>query len=190
MAQAIKILLAMRKTQVRSPGWVDLLEKGMVTHSSILSWRIPWARGATIHETAELDMTEQLTQHNRGEGEVARTTGLRPPGRSWSQGSSGGSECFSAVMRMHDDGDLQITSPQMSRTCPGLLLVIAKRMPLLLSHDSGRTLGFMPGFFVYGISQARILEWIAISDSRGSSRPRDRAYVSCVSCFGRQILYH
>ena len=151
VAQAIKILLAMQKTQVRSLGWLDLLEKGMVTHSSILSWRIPWARGATIHEIAESDMTEQLTKHNRGEGEVARTTGLRPPGRSWSQGgSSGGSECFSAVMRMHDDGDLQITSPQMSRMCPGLLLVIAKRMPLLLSHDSGRTLGFTEEWHCYG----------------------------------------
>ena len=30
-----------------------------------------------------------------------------------------------------------------------------------------------PGFFVHGILQARILEWIAIPFSRGSSRPRD-----------------
>ena len=30
-----------------------------------------------------------------------------------------------------------------------------------------------PGFSVYGISQARILEWVAISFSRGSSQPRD-----------------
>ena len=42
---------------------------------------------------------------------------------------------------------------------------------------------------VHGLFQARILEWIAVSDSRASSRPRDRAYISCVSCFGRQILY-
>ena len=31
-----------------------------------------------------------------------------------------------------------------------------------------------PGSSVHGISQARILEWVAISFSRGSSRPRDR----------------
>ena len=30
-----------------------------------------------------------------------------------------------------------------------------------------------PGSFVHGILQARILEWVAISSSRGSSRPRD-----------------
>ena len=33
---------AMRETQVQSLVWEDPLEKGMVTHSSILAWRIPW----------------------------------------------------------------------------------------------------------------------------------------------------
>ena len=36
-----------------------------------------------------------------------------------------------------------------------------------------------PGSPVYGILQARILEWIAISFSKGSSRPRDQNQVSC-----------
>ena len=35
-----------------------------------------------------------------------------------------------------------------------------------------------PGFFVHGILQARTLEWVAISFSRGSSWPRDRTWVS------------
>ena len=42
----------------------DPLEKGMVTHSSILAWRIPWTEepgGATVHEVAELDTPEGLT---------------------------------------------------------------------------------------------------------------------------------
>ena len=39
-----------------------------------------------------------------------------------------------------------------------------------------------PGSSVHGISQARILEWAAISFSRGSFRPRDQTHVSCVSC--------
>ena len=47
-----------------------------------------------------------------------------------------------------------------------------------------------PGSSVHRIFQARILEWAAISLSRGSSRPRGRTQVSCVSCFSRQILYH
>ena len=44
-----------------------------------------------------------------------------------------------------------------------------------------------PGSSVHGISQARILEWVAISSSKGTSWPRG---LTCVSCFGRQILYH
>ena len=43
-----------------------------------------------------------------------------------------------------------------------------------------------PGSSVHRISLARILEWVAISFSRGSSRPRDQ---TCVSCIGRWILY-
>ena len=38
-----------------------------------------------------------------------------------------------------------------------------------------------PGCSVHGISQARILEWVAISSSRGSSRPRDQAHISCLA---------
>ena len=41
---------------------------------------------------------------------------------------------------------------------------------------------------VHGILQARILEWVAIPFSRGSSQPRDRTCISKVSCVGRQAL--
>ena len=40
----------------------------------------------------------------------------------------------------------------------------------------------LPGSSVHGIFQARILEWIAISFSRGSSWPRGRAQVSLIAC--------
>ena len=42
VAQLVKNLPAMREARVRSLGWEDPLEKGTATHSSILSWRIPW----------------------------------------------------------------------------------------------------------------------------------------------------
>ena len=38
-----------------------------------------------------------------------------------------------------------------------------------------------PGSFVHGIPQARILEWVAIPFSRGSSLSRDQIWVSCVA---------
>ena len=47
-----------------------------------------------------------------------------------------------------------------------------------------------PGSSVYGISQTRILEWVAISLSRGSSWLWDGTCISCLSSIGRHILYH
>ena len=44
-----------------------------------------------------------------------------------------------------------------------------------------------PGSSVHGILQARILKWVAMPSSRGSSWPRDW---TCISCIGRWILYH
>ena len=38
----VKNLPAMQETHVQSLGWEDPLEKEMATHSSILTWRIPW----------------------------------------------------------------------------------------------------------------------------------------------------
>ena len=52
MAQMVKNLPATRETWVQSLGGEDLLEKGMVTHSSVLAWRIPWTEepgGATVY---------------------------------------------------------------------------------------------------------------------------------------------
>ena len=38
----VRKLPVMWNTQIRSLGWEDPLEKGMATHSSILTWIIPW----------------------------------------------------------------------------------------------------------------------------------------------------
>ena len=46
------------------------------------------------------------------------------------------------------------------------------------------------GFSVHGILQARTLERVAMPFCRGSCWPRDQTHVSCVSCIGRQTLYH
>ena len=42
VAQMVKNVPAMQETWVRSLDWEDPLEEGMATHSSILTWRIPW----------------------------------------------------------------------------------------------------------------------------------------------------
>ena len=56
MIQTVKNLPVMQETWVRTLDWNEPLEKGMVTHSSILSWRIPMYRGAlwpTVHGVAK-----------------------------------------------------------------------------------------------------------------------------------------
>ena len=56
------------------------------------------------------------------------------------------------------------------------------------SHQSCLTLcgpvdWSLPGSSVHGILQSRILEWVAVPFSRGSSRPRDQAHVSCIHLY-------
>ena len=46
------------------------------------------------------------------------------------------------------------------------------------------------GSSVHGILQAGIVQWVAMSSSRGSSQPRDQTGVSYISCTGRQTFYH
>jgi len=55
VAQSVKNLPAVQKTWVQSLGW-DPLEKEMVTHFSILAWKIPWRGGvswAIVHGVAK-----------------------------------------------------------------------------------------------------------------------------------------
>ena len=51
----------------------------------------------------------------------------------------------------------------------------------------GRQPTSLPGSSVYGIFQARVLEWVAISFSQGSSRSSNRTRISCIA--GR-FFYH
>ena len=52
MAQPVKNLPAMQEIQLPYLGWEDSLEKEMVTHSSILAWRIPWTE-ESVHDVAK-----------------------------------------------------------------------------------------------------------------------------------------
>ena len=62
---------------------------------------------------------------------------------------------------------------------------------LLWSCQTLQPYGLQPTrLLTRGILRARILEWNAMTSSRGSSPSRDQMQVSYVSCIGRQILYH
>ena len=60
VTQLVKSLPAMRETQVQSLGQEDPLEKEMVTHSTILAWRIPW----TEEPGGLLSMGSQRVEHD------------------------------------------------------------------------------------------------------------------------------
>ena len=66
----------------------------------------------------------------------------------------------------------------------GILCSVTKLCPTLCDPMDYNP----PGSFVLGVLQARILEWVAISSSRGSSQPRDRTLVSCVSCIAGGVF--
>ena len=57
----VKNLPAMQENWVQSLGWEDPLEKGKATHSSILTWRIPWTEEPGGLES----MGPQRIGHNR-----------------------------------------------------------------------------------------------------------------------------
>ena len=63
MAQTVKNSPAMQDIQAQSLGWEGPLENRMATHSSILSWRIPWTVdyslvGCSLWGCKEPDTTE------------------------------------------------------------------------------------------------------------------------------------
>ena len=63
VAQTVKHLPTMRETWVQFLGQEDLLEKEMVTHSSILAWKIPWMEepgGLQSMGHKESDTTERV----------------------------------------------------------------------------------------------------------------------------------
>ena len=69
--------------------------------------------------------------------------------------------------------------------CHIYFVVLVTKSYLTLLQPCG--LYSLPGSSVLGISQAKILEWVAISFFRGSSQPRDWMSLSCI---GRWILCH
>ena len=65
----------------------------------------------------------------------------------------------------------------LSSFCCGCCCLVLKSCGTLCDPMDGSP----PGSSVHGISQARILEWVAISFSRGPSQPRDQILISCLA---------
>ena len=80
--------------------------------------------------------------------------------------------------------------PQTVRNPQAALRTLPRRLCVLVTQSCGTLCDPMDcslaGSSVHGILQARILEWVAIFFSRGSSRPRDRTWVSHIAGSGAQ----
>ena len=123
--------------QVRSLGREDPLEKEMVTHSSILAWRIPW---------------------------------MEKPGRLQSMGSQRvGQNCVTSLFTI-------IKLMYYNKKTKGIVKVAQSCLTLCNPMNCRLT-----GSSVHGILQARILGWVALPFSRGSSQPRDQTQVSNIA---------
>ena len=101
------------------------------------------------------------------------------PPSPWSCGLSTSSSC------LHQAWLLGATSmPTLQKARGSACAHCASRVWLCVDPMSCN----LPTSSVHGILQARMLEWAAISSSRGSYWPRDQTWVSCVSCISRWVL--
>jgi len=93
----------------------------------------------------------------------------------WVQGESSHKHLFFSMM---SSTGLIVSRSQKPSSCLCVCVCVCVNHSVMSDSLRPHEL-YPPVFSVHGILQARILEWIAIPFSRGSSQPRDRTLVSC-----------
>ena len=163
----VENLPAVQETWVQSLSQKHPLEKEVATHSSILVWRIPWTEelGQLQSMGSEESDTTEMTQYRQQHASLLCPLSPRV--------------CSNLCPLDHYAIDLKLTQYHNYVHECVLRHVLFCYNPMDWSS---------PGSSVHGIFQARILEWVAIFFSKGSSQPRDRTHISCLSCTGRQFL--
>ena len=147
--------------------------------STKMAWMLA-SRGSTAlgsgfwkgQRPSDQEERTHLTRASKAPASISSASGslLQNRGQCTSEGRPKGSEA----------------SPALSATC--LLNVSwSRKWKKVLVTQSCLTLWDIedcspPGSSVHGILQARVLEWVALPSSRGSSWPRDWTRASCVSC--------
>ena len=164
----------MWETRVQSLGQEDPLEKEMATHSSTLTWKIPWMEGP---------------------GRL-QSMGSQRVGHDWATSLHFNWNIHLLITSLHFSYHLESSFPgaicwqaeesieKMSRRFHSLVGLKRRKLKNQPTEDGAlfatpRTVaGQAP---LHGIFQARLLEWVAISFSRVSSRPKDQTQVSCTA---------
>ena len=141
-------------------GTCSTLEEGVASHSSILAWRTPWTEEPGGLQSMGVAKSQTLLKR------------LRMHWLKW--------------LSTHTSSNLFLFLLNLLLKYLFLFLCIYLVFYCVLVPQSCLTLCepmdcSLPGSSVHGICQARILEWVAISFSRGSSRPRDQTWVFCIA---------
>ena len=155
----------------------------MAPHSSTLAWKIPWTEEPgrlqsmgslrVRHDWATLSLFSFMHWRRKWQ-----PTPVFLPGESQGRGSLLGCRLWDST---ESDTTEAMTQQQQQHCCYGVLCrVCASR--LVVSSLFHPTDCSPPGFSFHGIFQARMLEWIAISSSRGSFWHRDQTCISCIYC--------
>ena len=155
-AQLIKNPPAIQETWVRPLGWEDPLEKGKAT-SSTLAWTIQFMGLQRVRQDWATFILLLLVTNRL----LSCILLLEGTGRM--EGKKA---------RKKEDEEQGISSILIK-----VKMLAAQSWPILWDHMDCSP----PGSSVHGIFQARTLEWVAISFSRGSSWPRNRTQVSCIA---------
>ena len=153
------------------PSWVTALLWLRDLHDSMNLWAMPCAWLGNITNSMDMNLGKLWEMVRDRETWSAAVCGVAKSQR-WQP--SNNNKCTShCTFFNHDSFILQLevcTSyewvSEVTQSCPTLC------DPMDCS---------LPGFSIHGIFQARILEWVAISFSRGSSQPRDRTLVSHIA---------
>ena len=155
------------------PGLGRSLGEGNGNHPSILAGGILWTEEPGGLQSKGL----QRVRHDRVTEQQELDTEASPWERTISEHKLVQNAIFSAWLSAPS---VLLTFLFKTSSC---YCLVSKLCPILCDPMDC----FPPASFVYGIFQARMLEWVVISSSRGSSWIRDRTHSSCT---GRQIPSH
>ena len=162
-----------------------VLEKEIVSHSSVLAWRIP----GMAELGGLLSMGLHRVGHDWCDLVAAAAVGLLDNMTAWFFIFRGTSILFSVVAApIYSIIYILLEFPFLyipSNICYLCLCLCTQSCPILCYPIYCS----LPGSSVHRLLWAKILEWVAISFSRGSLQPNDRTQVSCISCIGRWVLY-
>ena len=176
----------------------------MAPHSSTLAWRIPWMEepvGCSSWGRYESDTIEQLHFHfslsciGEGNGNPLQCSCLENPrdgGASWAAiygvaqsrtrlkwlSSSSSSSENPQDLLFYQISYISCSSVNYNHHIVNyisMLYCFFRHVPLFVTLDCS------PPGSVRATAQARLLEWVAISFSRGFSPPRDQTWVSCIA---------